>query len=67
MIDQSNNFLRRKLVYFLLGGLMLSSAEAEKIIFSGRDGQRVSFDFSVRKPLLPAGLEEFDLGRSRPV
>ncbi len=65
MTARAINILLRKLMYFVLGSLLLSPVFAEKIIFSGRNGQRVSFDFSVRKPLLPAGLEEPDLGQSR--
>ena len=38
----------------------------EKIIFSGRDGQAISFDFSRQVRLLPAELDETRLDRAAP-
>lgn len=41
-------------------------AAGEKIIFSGRDGQAISFDFTRQVRLLPPEMEESRIGRSRP-
>jgi len=43
-----------------------TDVRAEKIVFSGRDGRTVRFDFSRQKSLLPPELDEKRLDQARP-
>lgn len=58
-----------KIITFLLSAVGLTAVQAsagERILFSGRNGQAISFDFSRQVQLLPPELEENRLGTSSP-